>query len=146
MKPAEFAAACGMELATLRAWERRYGFPAPQRTKGGHRRYSQDLVASVLEAQRLIEQGWRVPAAVALAAAGAPAVSQVGPWANEPMPEVWVVHVRGRGFATFLSEQVARMNANVERQEGLPVRIVHLSVSGAEMIAEWSQAAGMDDA
>lgn len=31
----------GLKPPTLRAWERRYGFPNPTRTKGGHRKYSQ---------------------------------------------------------------------------------------------------------
>lgn len=31
----------GLNPATIRAWERRYGFPMPQRTEGGHRQYSQ---------------------------------------------------------------------------------------------------------
>jgi MerR family transcriptional regulator, light-induced transcriptional regulator len=31
----------GLAADTLRAWERRYGLPAPQRTAGGHRLYSQ---------------------------------------------------------------------------------------------------------
>lgn len=30
----------GLNPATLRAWERRYGFPHPQRTEGGHRLYT----------------------------------------------------------------------------------------------------------
>lgn len=30
----------GLNAETLRAWERRYGLPAPQRTPGGHRLYS----------------------------------------------------------------------------------------------------------
>ena len=30
----------GLNPATIRAWERRYGFPMPQRTEGGHRQYS----------------------------------------------------------------------------------------------------------
>ncbi len=29
----------GVSASTLRAWERRYGFPTPQRTGGGHRQY-----------------------------------------------------------------------------------------------------------
>lgn len=32
----------GLKPDTLRAWERRYGVPAPQRTGGGHRLYSQN--------------------------------------------------------------------------------------------------------
>ncbi len=31
----------GLNPATIRAWERRYGFPQPERTEGGHRQYSQ---------------------------------------------------------------------------------------------------------
>ncbi len=31
----------GLKPDTLRAWERRYGVPAPQRTDSGHRLYSQ---------------------------------------------------------------------------------------------------------
>lgn len=30
----------GLNPATIRAWERRYGLPRPQRTEGGHRQYS----------------------------------------------------------------------------------------------------------
>ncbi|UCC52745.1 MAG: MerR family transcriptional regulator, partial [Anaerolineaceae bacterium] len=31
----------GLNPATIRAWERRYGLPKPDRTRGGHRQYSQ---------------------------------------------------------------------------------------------------------
>lgn len=31
----------GLNPATIRAWERRYGLPSPNRTTGGHRQYSQ---------------------------------------------------------------------------------------------------------
>src|SRR5574339_756252 len=31
----------GLPADTLRAWERRYGLPVPQRTPGGHRLYSE---------------------------------------------------------------------------------------------------------
>ena len=31
----------GIAADTLRAWERRYGLPKPERTSGGHRLYSQ---------------------------------------------------------------------------------------------------------
>ncbi|EBQ2874974.1 MerR family DNA-binding transcriptional regulator, partial [Salmonella enterica subsp. enterica serovar Montevideo] len=38
----EFARLCGINAATLRAWQRRYGLLKPQRTDGGHRLYSDD--------------------------------------------------------------------------------------------------------
>jgi len=39
----------GVSPNTLRSWERRYGFPAPQRSAGGHRQYA----LSEIEALRL---------------------------------------------------------------------------------------------
>src|ERR1700757_2255739 len=33
------AAMLGVSASTLRTWERRYGFPAPHRSAGGHRQY-----------------------------------------------------------------------------------------------------------
>ncbi|NCP87059.1 MAG: hypothetical protein CO094_06590 [Anaerolineae bacterium CG_4_9_14_3_um_filter_57_17] len=37
----------GLGADTLRAWERRYGLPAPQRTPGGHRLYSHDDITTL---------------------------------------------------------------------------------------------------
>jgi DNA-binding transcriptional MerR regulator len=37
----------GLAADTLRAWERRYGLPVPQRTEGGHRLYSQRDIATI---------------------------------------------------------------------------------------------------
>jgi len=37
----------GLAADTLRAWERRYGLPVPQRTQGGHRLYSQRDIATI---------------------------------------------------------------------------------------------------
>ena len=44
----------GLKPPTIRAWERRYGIPMPQRTAGGHRLYSQhdvDLLKWLIERQ-----------------------------------------------------------------------------------------------
>ena len=38
----------GLNPATLRAWERRYGMPQPQRTKGGHRQYCRRDIDTLL--------------------------------------------------------------------------------------------------
>lgn len=37
----------GLNADTLRAWERRYGMPSPQRTAGGHRLYSEHDIALI---------------------------------------------------------------------------------------------------
>lgn len=64
MRIGELARRTGMAEATLRAWERRYGLPRPARTIGGHRLYSDRDVLDIQRAQRLIDDGWAVHAAV----------------------------------------------------------------------------------
>jgi MerR family transcriptional regulator, light-induced transcriptional regulator len=55
----------GVAVATLRAWEARYGVLRPGRTEGGHRLYSEEDVDRVLAVLRLTSQGWSVSAAAA---------------------------------------------------------------------------------
>jgi MerR family transcriptional regulator, light-induced transcriptional regulator len=43
----QFVEHTGVPEGTLRMWERRYGFPSPERLPSGHRRYSEDEVALV---------------------------------------------------------------------------------------------------
>jgi DICT domain-containing protein len=64
LSTAQLAARTGMPAGTLRMWENRYGFPAPARLPGGHRRYSEADVAAVLEVLRLREQGLSLNAAI----------------------------------------------------------------------------------
>ena len=54
----------GIAADTLRAWERRYGLPTPQRTAGGHRLYSQrdiEIVKWLIERQ---SEGFSISRAV----------------------------------------------------------------------------------
>jgi DNA-binding transcriptional MerR regulator/methylmalonyl-CoA mutase cobalamin-binding subunit len=51
------AALTGVPEPTLRAWERRYGVPTPDRTASGYRLYGDRQVAQVREMQRLCGQG-----------------------------------------------------------------------------------------
>jgi DNA-binding transcriptional MerR regulator/methylmalonyl-CoA mutase cobalamin-binding subunit len=56
----------GIKPDTLRAWERRYGLPNPERTSGGHRIYSQyeiDMLKWLLDRQ---EEGMNISHAVEL--------------------------------------------------------------------------------
>ncbi|MEY3020291.1 MAG: hypothetical protein RLZZ272_1275 [Actinomycetota bacterium] len=59
----ELARRTGVPVATLRAWEARYDLLDPERTEGGHRRYSEDDVARVLAVVGLVERGWAPGAA-----------------------------------------------------------------------------------
>ena len=47
----------GVSCHALRVWERRYGFPVPLRSPSGHRRYSQEQVATLTGLVRLQRSG-----------------------------------------------------------------------------------------
>lgn len=47
----------GIPAATLRNWEKRYGFPKPERTASGHRQYGQRDITFLKEALRLQNEG-----------------------------------------------------------------------------------------
>lgn len=49
----------GVAADTLRVWERRYGFPKPERRPGGSRAYSEDDVARLVLVQRALAAGYR---------------------------------------------------------------------------------------
>jgi DNA-binding transcriptional MerR regulator len=54
----------GVPEATLRAWERRYGFPQPDRTGGGHRLYSESQVRRLQWVKAQIDDGMQTRQAV----------------------------------------------------------------------------------
>jgi len=47
LKTSEAAAVLNVSPNTLRAWERRFGYPKPQRTAGKHRLYTHGEVAAL---------------------------------------------------------------------------------------------------
>jgi DNA-binding transcriptional MerR regulator len=55
----------------LRMWERRHGFPVPERLPSGHRRYRESDVERVLQVVRERAAGLALPAAIARAKDGA---------------------------------------------------------------------------
>ncbi|WP_223642043.1 MerR family transcriptional regulator [Corallococcus sp. EGB] len=55
----------GIREATLRAWERRYGFPRPERSENNYRVYSRDELEAVRRVAKLVEEGLSVSEAVA---------------------------------------------------------------------------------
>jgi DNA-binding transcriptional MerR regulator len=54
----------GVSIATLRAWERRYGFPQSGRTGGGHRLYSEQDVLHLRWVKGKIEEGLQTAQAI----------------------------------------------------------------------------------
>lgn len=53
------AAMTGLRADTIRAWERRYHLPSPQRSEGGYRLYDDDALAIYRSLHELVTQGWR---------------------------------------------------------------------------------------
>jgi hypothetical protein len=49
----------GISEHTLRAWERRFGFPQPKRLPSGHRRYTTDQVRQLVLISTLLSSGYR---------------------------------------------------------------------------------------
>src|SRR6476619_6335718 len=55
----------GISVATLRAWERRYGVVSPQRSYGGYRLYGPEDVRALAIMNSLVNEGWSAREAAA---------------------------------------------------------------------------------
>jgi MerR family transcriptional regulator, light-induced transcriptional regulator len=67
LKTTEAAALLNVNPNTLRAWERRFGFPVPERSCGGHRSY---IHAEIETLAHLLREGVSIASAVSMARAG----------------------------------------------------------------------------
>jgi len=56
----------GVPAVTLRAWERRYGFPSPRRGRGGRRLYTQRDIWTVRALRTRTDQGVPISRAIAV--------------------------------------------------------------------------------
>jgi DNA-binding transcriptional MerR regulator/methylmalonyl-CoA mutase cobalamin-binding subunit len=74
----------GVPEPTLRAWERRYGIPAPERTTSGYRLYGEAEIAMVREMRRLCSEGVAAAEAAKLVRGRA----RPGPPTSTPMEPV----------------------------------------------------------
>src|SRR3712207_5566109 len=64
LKTSEAAAMLNVSPNTLRAWERRFGYPKPQRSPGRHRVYTHGEVAALRDA---LQEGLSISSAVSRA-------------------------------------------------------------------------------
>lgn len=124
----------GLSKDTLRAWERRYGFPAPQRDLAGERLYSAEQIERLRLLKRLVDAGERPGRLMALSLGELQARLQRKPSASVPVDEQagvqqyveilkthdvdqlrWHLgHARERlGLARFVTEVVAPLNTRV---------------------------------
>ena len=58
------AAMLGVSPNTLRSWERRFGFPAPQRTQGGHRQFE---IGEIEALRSAFEETHNISSAISMA-------------------------------------------------------------------------------
>src|SRR6201987_3873965 len=81
LKTSEAAALLNLSPNTLRAWERRFGFPKPQRSPGKHRLFTHGEVAALRDA---LQGGLSISSAISRAREGlaADANSLVGALAS----------------------------------------------------------------
>jgi DNA-binding transcriptional MerR regulator len=90
MRIGELAARTGVNTATLRAWERRYGLLRPARTDGGQRVYGDEDVARVRAVLALANAGVRVSEAAGRLTATPPADPAIAAaLAAETVRELW---------------------------------------------------------
>jgi methanogenic corrinoid protein MtbC1 len=81
------AARAGVTVPVLRAWERRYGIVAPDRTTSGYRQFDDAAVARIRTMRTLVDEGWAPSNAAAAILAGTVEVrapSEMGPGADTP--------------------------------------------------------------
>jgi DNA-binding transcriptional MerR regulator len=123
--------ATGVPADTLRTWERRYGFPAAERTESGHRRYSLPTLERLRLVVRALEQGHRPGSVLAatpeqiegLLAIERPRVDRSGDAALSPLPEaleVWLGHVEryeGRALDRELRTAYAELGGHAFLEE-----------------------------
>jgi MerR family transcriptional regulator, light-induced transcriptional regulator len=123
----------GLSKDTLRVWERRYGFPTPERDANGERLYAQVQVRRLAQIKRLMDRGHRpgklmtMDEAALLALDEARSTSWASP--DDPQLDAWLHLVKThdsealqrafhrelakRGMARFVQDIVAPLIARV---------------------------------
>jgi MerR family transcriptional regulator, light-induced transcriptional regulator len=86
--------ATGVGEATLRAWERRFGFPAPRREPSGHRRYSAEDVERIRGVVRERERGLALAVAIERVTAEATGPPSLFAPLRERRPDLLPVEIR----------------------------------------------------
>jgi len=114
----ELSRRVGVQVESLRAWERRYGLVSPSRTQGGFRLYGEDDVSRVLAMRANLERGLSAAEAARLALAeevGEPATSPSPVvdaselvWALDRFDEVGAQHALDRLLTTLTLDVVLR--------------------------------------
>jgi MerR family transcriptional regulator, light-induced transcriptional regulator len=106
----DVVAATGVGEATLRAWERRFGFPAPRREPSGHRRYSGEEVERIRAVVRERDRGLSLAVAIDRVTAEPSGPPSLFAPLRERRPDLLPVPIRKRQM-THLSRAVEEESA-----------------------------------
>lgn len=107
--------ATGLTEATLRAWERRYGFPQPQREPSGHRRYAPAEVERILAVVAERERGIALPVAIERARTTPSRVPSLFAQLRERRPDLQPMTVRKRHLTPLAHAIEEESAARAER-------------------------------
>jgi DICT domain-containing protein len=107
--------ATGLTEASLRAWERRYGFPQPRREPSGHRRYAPEEVVRILRVVAERERGIALPAAIERARLAPSRVPSLFAQLRERRPDLQPMTVRKRHLAPLSRAIEEESAARAER-------------------------------
>jgi DNA-binding transcriptional MerR regulator/methylmalonyl-CoA mutase cobalamin-binding subunit len=123
--------ATGVPADTLRTWERRYGFPAAERTESGHRRYSLPTLERLRLVVRALDLGHRPGNVLTATSEQLASLLEIAPRqparAIEPAPadvheviDAWIGHVEryeGRALDRELRTAYAELGGNAFLEE-----------------------------
>ncbi|MFK7931325.1 MAG: MerR family transcriptional regulator [Myxococcota bacterium] len=108
--------ATGIPSNTLRTWERRYGFPKPQRTQSGQRLYDPALIAHLRLIQKALDAGHRPKQVLSQTADQlAQLLGTVAPFApasGDSEVEAWLTAARaldGRALDNLMRTEAAQL-------------------------------------
>ena len=118
----ELSRRVGVEPATLRAWERRYGLPRPGRSRAGQRLYDPAQELALRRMLTLRAEGYGPQVAARLARDEAAGVRPARPADDVPGPPA---HERGAGGAEAAAGSAAALEAALD---GLDERSAHAAL------------------
>lgn len=105
----------GIAADTLRMWERRYGFPRPERTGGGSRTYSEEDIELLHLLARAMKAGYRPGEIVGKSRAEIEDIlAQVAPGRPEPLVDGALPTVRGL-LQHLLEDDAEALSAELRR-------------------------------
>ena len=112
--------ATGIPIDTIRTWERRYGFPVPERKPSGHRVYALATVPRLRRAAQAIARGHRAAEVVPASEEALEALlaSFSGPAGSLPRPESDSAELEGESGESIESLESVRAFA-ADRLKGL---------------------------